>query len=170
MRTVHSGSILWLLIAICLGMPAAAGEAGGADEANLEILVATIEANKKALVAVNLELEDAEAKAFWPVYDRYESELSSVNTRFAAVIDEYSMNFRSMGDDKARQLVKDFLAVERERSELREKYLEPFSEALPGRKLVRFYQIENKIQAVVRYQLARDIPVIEQEPGSAEAD
>ena len=159
MRTVHSGSILWLLIAICLGVPAAAGEA---DEASLEILVATIEANKKALVAVNLELEDAEVKAFWPVYDRYESELSSVNTRFAAVIDEYTKSFRSMSDEQARQLVKDFLAVERDRAELREKYLEPFSEALPGRKLVRFYQIENKIQAVVRYQLARDIPVIEQ--------
>jgi len=162
MRTVRSGSILWLFIAICLGVPAAAGEGSGAGEADLETLVATIEANKKALVAVNLGLDDAEAKAFWPVYDRYESELSDVNDRFAAIIDEYTKSFRSMSDEKARQLVKDFLAVERERAELREKYLEPFSEALPGRTLARFYQIENKIQAVVRYRLARDIPVIDQ--------
>jgi len=159
---LHSGSIVWLLIAICIGTPAAAGEGGEADEANLEILVTTIEANKKALVAVNLELGDAEAKAFWPVYDRYESELSSVNNRFAAVIDEYTKSFGSMSDEKARQLVKDYLAVERERADLREKYLEAFSDALPGRTLARFYQIENKIQAIVRYQLAREIPVIEQ--------
>jgi hypothetical protein len=158
MRTVHSVSILWLLIAICLGAPAAAGEA---DEANLDVLVSTIEANKKALVAVNLGLEDAQAKAFWPVYDRYESELSGVNGRFAAIVAEYTKSFRSMSDEKARQLVKDYLAVERERADLREKYLDAFSEALPGRTLVRFYQIENKIQAIVRFQLARDIPVID---------
>ena len=159
MQTVRTGWILSLLIAVFLALPAAAGEA---EEANLEILVTTIEANKKALVAVNLELEDAEAEAFWPVYDRYEGELSSVNRRFAALIEDYTASFGSMSDEKAKQLVEDFLAIERERAELREKYLEPFSEALPGRKVARFYQIENKMQAVWRYQLARDIPVIEQ--------
>ena len=159
MRTVHKGSILSLLVALCLAWPAAAGEA---DEAELEILVSTIQANKKALVAVNLELEDAEAKAFWPVYDRYEGDLSSVSNRFVKLIEDYTANFATMSDEKASQIVEDFLAIERERAEVREKYLEPFSQALPGRKVVRFYQIENKIQAVFRYQLARNIPVIEQ--------
>ncbi len=159
MRTVHKGSILSLVVALCLAWPAAAGEA---DEAELEILLATIQANKKALVAVNLELDDAEAKAFWPVYDRYEGELSSVSNRLIDLIEDYTANFATMSDEKASQIVEDFLAIERERAELREKYLEPFSEALPGRKVARFYQIENKIQAVFRYELARNIPVIEQ--------
>ena len=65
-------------------------------------------------------------------------------------------------DEKASRIVEDFLAIERERAEVREKYLEPFSEALSGRKVARFYQIENKIQAIFRYELARSIPVIEQ--------
>jgi hypothetical protein len=159
MRTVHKGSILSLLVALCLAWPAAAGEA---DEAELEILIATIEANKKALVAVNLELEDAEAKAFWPVYDRYQGDLASVRDRMIELIEDYTANFATMSDEKASQIVEDFLAIERERAEVREKYLEPISEALPGRKVVRFYQIENKIQAIFRYELARSIPVIEQ--------
>jgi hypothetical protein len=159
MRTVHKGSILSMFVALCLAWPAAAGEA---DEAELEILVATIQANKKALVAVNLELEDAEAEAFWPVYDRYQGDLASVRDRFVQLIEDYTANFGTMGDEKASQIVEDFLAIERERAEVREKYLESFSEALPGRKLARFYQIENKIQAVLRYELARSIPVIEQ--------
>jgi hypothetical protein len=159
MRTVHKESILSLVVALCLAWPAAAGEA---DEAELEALVTTIQANKKAFVAVNLELEDAEAKAFWPVYDRYEGELSSVRDRLIKLIEDYTENFATMSDEKASQIVEDFLAIERERAEVREKYLEPFSEALPGRKVVRFYQIENKIQAVFRYELARNIPVIEQ--------
>jgi hypothetical protein len=159
MRAVHTGSILSLLVALHLAWPAVAVEA---DEANLEILAATIQANKKALVAVNLELDDAEAKAFWPVYDRYEGEFSSVRDRFVKLIADYTASFQTMSDEKAAQLVTDFLAIERERAEVREKYLAPISEALPGRKVARFYQIENKIQAIVRYQLARDIPVIEQ--------
>jgi hypothetical protein len=159
MWAVHKGSILSLVAALCLAWPAAAGEA---DEAELEILVATIEANKKALVAVNLDLEDAEARAFWPVYDRYEGDLSSVNDRFVQLIEDYTTNFATMSDEKAGQIVEDFLAIERERAEVREKYLEPFSKALPWRKVARFYQIENKMQAIFRYELARSIPVIEQ--------
>jgi hypothetical protein len=159
MRTVHKESILSLVVALCLAWPAAAGEA---DEAELEALVTTIQADKKAFVAVNLELEDAEAKAFWPVYDRYEGELSSVRDRLIKLIEDYTENFATMSDEKASQIVEDYLAIERERAELREKYLEPFSEALPGRKVARLYQIENKIQSIFRYELARNIPVIEQ--------
>ena len=159
MRTVHKGSILSLVVALCLVWPAAAGEA---DEAELEILIATIQANKKAFIAVNLALEDAEAKAFWPVYDRYQSDLSSVSDRLIKLIEDYTENFATMSDEKASQIVEDFLAIEREHVEVRQKHLEPFSGVLPGRKVVRLYQIENKIQAVLRYELARKIPVIEQ--------
>jgi len=58
--------------------------------------------------------------------------------------------------------IDDYLAIERDRVELRQSYVDPFAEALPGRKLMRFYQIENKIDAVMRYELAASIPVIEQ--------
>ncbi len=159
MRTPHKSSILSLLMALCLALPAAAGEA---DEANLDILASTLQANKKAMVAVNLGLDDAEAKAFWPIYDRYESDLANVSDRLVKLIEDYTANFATMGDDKAMQIVEDFLALERKRAEVREKYLEPFSGALPGRKVARFYQIENKIHAVLRYALARAIPVVEQ--------
>ena len=159
MRMLHTIPILSFLIAILSVAPAGAGEA---DEASLEILVITIQANKKALVAVNMELEDTEAKAFWPVYDRYQSELAVVRDRFVKLVGEYTTNFVTMNDDQARQIFEDYLAIERDRAEVRRKYLGPIAETLPGRKVARFYQIENKIDAVLRYQLAQDIPVIEQ--------
>jgi len=52
--------------------------------------------------------------------------------------------------------------MERERADVREEYRDDFSDVLPGRKLARFYQIENKIHAILRYELARGIPVIEE--------
>ena len=136
--------------------------AGDSEEATLDILVDTLQANRKAMVAVNLDLEDAEAEAFWTVYDRYDDERAQVRDRLVALIDDYSANFRALGGEKAMQLVQDYLAVERDRLGVRQRYLEPFSAALPPRKVLRFYQIENKIDAVLRYQLAGRIPVIEE--------
>jgi hypothetical protein len=140
---------------------AAAARAGDADEASMEILRDTIQSNKKALVAVNLTLTDAEARSFWPIYDRYQADLSAVQDRLLRIIDDYATNFGSMTDEKANQLVDDYLAAERDRAEVRQKYRDPLAKVLPGRKLMRFYQIENKIHAVLRYELAKTIPVVE---------
>jgi hypothetical protein len=141
---------------------AASSRAGEADEASLEILRDTLRSNKKALVDVNLALSDEEARAFWPVYDRYQKELNGVQDRLVQVIESYRAGFGSMTDEQARKLVEDYLAVERDRAEVRRTFLAPISEALSGRKVMRFYQIENKIDAVLRYELAATIPVIEQ--------
>jgi hypothetical protein len=67
-----------------------------------------------------------------------------------------------MTDEKATALVDEYLAAERDRVEVRRAFREPISKSLPGRKLMRFYQIENKIDAVLRYELAATIPVVEQ--------
>ncbi len=128
----------------------------------MEILRDTLRSNKKALVAVNLALSDEEARAFWPVYDRYHAELTVVGDRLLRVIEDYKRTFGSTTDDEARKLIDDYLAIQRDRVALRRSYVEPFAEALSGRKLMRFYQIENKIDAVMRYELAASIPVIEQ--------
>jgi hypothetical protein len=153
---------LLLAVSLLLVVGAAPIRAGDADEASLEILRETLRSNKKALVDVNLALSDAEARAFWPVYDRYQKELAAVQDRLVQVIETYRANFGSLTDEQANQLVRDYLAVDRDRAEVRRAYLGPISEALPGRKVMRFYQIENKIDAVLRYELAATIPVIEQ--------
>ena len=131
------------------------------NEATLDTLAITLEANRKAMVMVNLKLDPAEAERFWPVYERYEAERSEVQQRQLAIVEEYVASFGSLSDEQAGKLVKGYLASERDRAELRQRYLAPFSEALPARKVLRFYQIENKIEAVLRYDLARTIPVIE---------
>lgn len=148
-----------LLLFVFGAAPAVAGEA---DQASMEILRETLRSNKKALVAVNLALSDEEASAFWPIYDRYQAELTVVGDRLLQVIEDYKRTFGSTTDEEARKLVDDYLAIERDRVELRRSYVEPFAEALRGRKLMRFYQIENKIDAVMRYELAASIPVIDQ--------
>jgi len=141
---------------------AAPGRAGEAAKANREILSDTIRANKKALVAVNLRLTDEEAARFWPVYDRYQQDLAGVQDRLVKVIDDYTASFRNLSDGKAMKLVEDYLAAEADRAKVRRDHLAELAKTIPGRKVARFYQIENKMDAVVRYDLAATIPVVEE--------
>ena len=141
---------------------AAPRRAGEAAKANREILSDTIRANKKALVAVNLRLTDEEAARFWPVYDRYQQDLAGVQDRLVKVIDDYTASFRNLSDEKAMKLVEDYLAAEADRAKVRRDHLAELAKTIPGRKVARFYQIENKMDAVVRYDLAATIPVVEE--------
>ena len=135
-------------------------------EADLGVLLDTIRANRRALVAVNLNLTEAEAAKFWPVYDRYQAEINAVGDRVAALIEDYAKNFRDLSNDKALQLIKDYLAAESERAKIRSAYVEEFAKILPGRTVARLYQIENKMDAVIRYDLAATIPVVEEKSGA----
>jgi hypothetical protein len=140
--------------------------AGEAEKANLDILRDTIRANKKALVAANLTLTDEEAGHFWPLYEKYEAELKAVHDRGVQVIQDYIASFRDLSDDRAMKLAADWLSAEGDKVKLRTDYLAEFAKVLPGRKVVHFYQIENKIDAVLRYELAAEIPVVEEKASS----
>jgi hypothetical protein len=151
-----------LLFALALVLASTVARAGEADDANLDILRSTIRANKKALVAANLTLSDDEAAKFWPLYDEYQTKLTAVNDRLVELIKEYTTRFTDMPDDQALKLAEQYLAVEEDRVKVRREYLPQFAKVLPGRKVARFLQIENKMDAVVRYDLAEEIPVIEE--------
>ena len=161
MSAVRLGVLLTLMLTLVAGS-ALAGEAADTD---LDILRDTIRANKKALVAVNLPLTDEEAARFWPVYDRYQGELRGVNDRLVKVIKDYTAHYRDLSNDDAKKLVGDYLGVEEDRARIRRSYLGDFSKALPGRKVARFYQIENKMDAVVKFGLAGEVPLVSTDGG-----
>jgi len=144
---------------------AAPPPAGPAAEAKLDVLLDTMRANRKALIAVNLALTGDEAAKFWPVYDRYQKEINALGDRLAAVVLDYSASFRDLSNDKAMKLMEEYLSIEAERVKVRRAYLDEFAKIVPGRTVARFYQIENKIDAVLRYDLAGAIPVVDEAKG-----
>ena len=151
-----------LATVLMLTLSVTAGRAGEAAKADLDILRDTIRANRKALIAANLKLTDAEAAQFWPIYDRYEADMKAVNDRTLKVIEDYSAHFKDLSNEQAMKLANDWLSAEADRVKVRQTYLPEFAKAVPGRTVVRFYQIENKMDAVMRYDLASEIPVVEQ--------
>jgi len=158
--------------ALMLGLASAATRAeepagGPVAQATLEELVGTLRSNRKAMVAVNLGLGGDEAARFWPVYDRYQRESNAIGDRLVALIDDYSKSYRELSDERAMRIAEDYLAIEADRVALRRAYLGEFAKVLSGRAVVRFYQIENKIDAVLRYEMAATIPVVEEPAGTS---
>jgi len=129
---------------------------------NMQILREKIKADKKLLVATNMDLTESEAKGFWPVYDQYQKDLQKINQRIVKVVESYAEDYRnrSLTDDKARKLIDDALAIDKAEADLKSAYAPKLTKVLPARKAMRYLQIENKIRAVVRYDLASGVPLV----------
>jgi hypothetical protein len=118
-----------------------------------------LRADKKLIVAENMQLSDAEGKTFWPVYDAYQEEKSQLADRRRQVIQDYAANFRNLPDKVAKDLVDRSLAIKQDDVKLMAAYLPKFRQAVGDKKAARFYQIESKIDAIVNFELAANIPL-----------
>lgn len=136
----------------------------GQSTKSMQLVRDAAKSNKKALVAVNLKLTVTEEKGFWPLYDSFQGELDKINERLGNLIVDYAKEFNanSLSDEKAKQLMKDYLASEEDIIKLKKSYLSKFGSVIPGKKVMTYYQLENKIQAVIRFDLAEAIPLAQQ--------
>jgi hypothetical protein len=117
-------------------------------------------AEKKALVAQMLALTDAEAKRFWPVYDAYQRKLDATNRRYALAIQEAVLPDRPITDAHARSLAKELGDIEDAESRARKTMFGAVVKALPGRKAIRYMQIESKLQSGYHYDVATSMPLL----------
>jgi len=136
--------------------------AQSATDANMEILVQKMKADKKLLVAGNMDLTDAEAKSFWPMYDAYQKELGQINHQLGRTIKQYAEEYNkgTVSNDLAKKLLGEALAIEEAEVNLKRSYAKKLGTVLPATKVARYIQIENKIRAAVKAELAAQIPLV----------
>lgn len=132
------------------------------NDTNMEILKQKIKADKKLLVAGNMDLNDAEGKQFWPLYDSYQKELGQLNQNLGKTITEYAEAFNKgpVPNDTAKKLMSEVLNVEEQEVKLKRSYAEKVGNVLSATKAARYIQIENKIRAIVKMELAQAIPLV----------
>ena len=130
---------------------------------NMDILRQKIKADKKLVVAQNLQLTDAEGTAFWPVYEAYQKDLQQLNQRIGAMVMAYANAYNKgpVANDVAKKLLDEALALDDAEAKLKASYAPKVLGALPATKAARYIQIENKIRAAIRYELAAGIPLVE---------
>ena len=158
-------SVVSMIIAgaILFAVPAFAQTEASTDT-NMEILMEKLKADKKLLVASNMDLTDAEAKSFWPLYEAYQKELDKVNQQLGKTIKEYADAYNqgkgTISNDTAKKLLNEAILVEEQEVKLKRANAEKVGKVLPAAKTARYIQIENKIRAVIKFELARQIPLV----------
>lgn len=136
---------------------------GAAAEGDAGAELAEARAQKRALVEANMILSEDQAAAFWPIYDAYQTELEELAERRARLIRGYAFS-RSVGtldDETAQALIADALDLETDEAAMRVAYARELNEVLPATKVMRYLQIESKMSAIVRFELAREIPLVD---------
>jgi len=153
-------SLLSLFVAITFVTPLYAQNT--AAQTDMQILLDKVKADKKLLVAKNMNLTDAESQVFWPIYDSYQKDLWAINQRTIKLIKSYAdaWNSQTLDDTVAKKLLNEWVAIQGSEANLTKTYAAKLSAALPAMKAARYLQIENKIRAVIRYELAANIPLV----------
>ncbi len=131
-----------------------------AQASEIELTRTVIQAERQAIVADNMQLPEAVATKFWPLYREYRNEMAKVGDRRVKLITTYAENYENLSDETAEWMVSEFLAIEKANLALRENWAPRFGEVLAPKQLARFYQIENKLDAIINYDLAGSIPLI----------
>jgi hypothetical protein len=149
-----------LAIALAVSTPAIVSAQDVDGWTALQQLQADLKADRQAVVAANLPLTEGEARAFWPVYKEYRSAVEVLGGRLAKLIVAYAANFETMTSDKADAFFTESLAIERDKIMVREKYVPRVRSVLPAIKAARFFQIENKLDALVNLTIADEIPLV----------
>ena len=150
-------AILFTLAAL-IALPCAAQTAS-----DMRTLAEKVKADKKLVVAANMQLTEEEAKGFWPVYEAYQKDLQKINQRLIGTIKRYAdaYNKGPVSDETAKKLINEAIAVEEAEAKLKRTYATRLEKVIPGVKVARYLQIENKIRAIGKYELAAQIPLVE---------
>ena len=130
---------------------------------DMQILRDKIKADKKVVIAANMQLTDREAAAFWPIYDQYQNDLNAIDKRLGNAILAYTDAYKAgpIADDTAKKLLDESIAIDAAEVKQRQEYAAKLTKALPVAKAARYLQVENKIRAVLRYELAAAIPLVQ---------
>jgi len=154
-----SRTILLLAAMAMLATPALAQNFG---DANLEILAEKLKADKKLVVAMNMDLNSFEAKEFWPLYDAYQVQLQEVNVEIGRIIGEYANAYNKgpVPNPLAKKLIKAILATEVKEVKIKIANYRAVQSVLPAVKVARYMQIESKIRAIEKFGIASEVPLV----------
>jgi hypothetical protein len=126
----------------------------------VELARSDIRTQKAYILAQNMEFTEDEAVEFWPLQREYELDLNKLYDRRLAIIGRFLKTYDSMTDKQARKLADEALSLEASRTKLKREYFKKFAKVITPRKALRFFQIENQINAAIDLRIAATLPLI----------
>ena len=126
----------------------------------IEVLRSTVKADRKVVIAEGMQLNEKESQAFWPIYRDYRAAMDKVGDGRMELVLEYSDQYPNVAERRAKDILKKYNALEQKALDVREKYLKKLSKVLSAAKVLRFAQLENRLDLAMRLQLAAAVPLV----------
>lgn len=130
------------------------------NDANIQLMRQDVRAERKKIVAANLPLTETEATKFWPLYDRYIGETIKVNDSRYGLIKEYAKNYDTLTDAQADDYIRRWIALDRDNTDLRLKYIPEFEKVISHKKTAMFFQMDRRVAMMIELQLASQVPLV----------
>src|SRR5262245_5154274 len=153
MKRIALKAVGWCFAA---GLAAAAHAQSGTDVA---LTRAYIQTARQTIIADTMKLTEDESLAFWPAYRDYRVDMARLGDRLTKAITEFVSAGAALSDEQASRLLTEYLDIKSKEVSVKKKYVGVFSKLLPAVKVTRFFQLENKLDAIVNYELAKTIPL-----------
>ena len=126
---------------------------------DLALTRASIQLRRQAIITSVMDLSPAESQTFWPLYREYRIAMAKVGDRVQKLLVDYSGQYDTLTDDQAKKIMQEWLSIEKAKMDVKSKYISRFQKILPARKVMRFFQADNKLDAVLNAQLASVVPL-----------
>jgi Spy/CpxP family protein refolding chaperone len=127
-----------------------------ADE---QVVLRQVMTDKRSVYAKNLGLTESESRAFWPIYDEYEAAAKKLDDRFLENLNNFANKYDTLTDVDAKAVLKEKMAIEKDRMALKQKYTAKVAKVLPPKKALRYAQIETRVETIVRSNVYSLIPL-----------
>lgn len=160
MRFQRAATIIGLGFAL---LGAGCASAQDLDVSSMDVLRAQLGVDKREVVEDNLILTESAAAAFWPIYEEYQRELRALDERVVRLVNEYveAYDKDAITDATAKRLLDESLALDEAEIALRKSFAARLVGVIPPIEAARYLQLERKIRAIVEFDLADRIPLVE---------
>jgi len=159
LRKTVGGSTCSLAAAAFLAVPVFAADA--APDKYLELLRSDLRTTKVEILTEALDLSEAQAAAFWPIYREYDAELATLGDRRVSLVKRFVDQYGTMVDADAATFAKDWFTLQKDRLKLREKYFGKIAKVTSNMIAARFIQVENTLGMLIDLQIAAEAPLIQ---------
>ena len=155
LKTILANFTAASLVVCTLGLTAPAS----AQTSQKQLDIAAARAQRKATVGANMNLTTDEASKFWPVYDAYEKSMDSIEDRHVKELKEFAASYNNFTDADAKRKLDEVMAIQQARLDVQKEFVPQFRAVISQVKVTRFYQIDNKIQALIQCDIAQLVPL-----------
>jgi hypothetical protein len=139
---------------------------GSAVKSQRQLDIAAARAQRKAVVGQNMDLTPGEAKTFWPLYGEYEKRMDKIEDRHIREIKSYVESYQNLTNADASRKLDEVMRIQQDRLNVQKEFIPKFRAVLSPIKVTRFFQIDNKIHALVQCHLAQLVPLAQPAPSA----